>query len=222
MNRLLSLLLSLCLCRAASATPGAPPVELHLESVQRTAQTHRLAAISLAASGAALILTGGLLWGLHDASDSKLDTGIAMTGVGGAALFASLWVGVDTAGRDAGVRELRLIEDRSPADRLALLDVATSRARHRQLVGAGLFVGGLALFAGGTAMAVIGLGNPLEGTNPSGNTAMFGFGVALSVSGDALWATGAGLLIYESGKLSALRQGRRTVSLLPTGVAGTF
>ena len=144
-----------------------------------------------------------------------------MTAVGGATLFSSLWVGIDTAGRDAGLGQLRLISHAAPADRLALLDGAESRARRSELIGLGLFLGGLALFGGGTAMAIIGLGNPFEQDN-GGNLGMFSVGVAMSVSGDALWATGAALLTYEAGKRSALRQGRGTLSILPTGVAGTF
>jgi hypothetical protein len=215
--------LALCLClgRVAAAQTATPLVELRLDPVKQTTHTYRLASISLAVTGAALILTGGLLAGLHNGSDGKLDTGIALTGVGGAALFTSLWVGLNTAGRDAGLRELGAIEGSAPADRLALLDVAERRARHSELVGLGLFVSGLVLFGGGTATAIVGLGNPLE-SNSSGNTGLFGVGVALSVSGDALWATGAGLLTYHAGKRSALGEGRRTISVLPTGVAGTF
>lgn len=213
--------LVLCLARVASAQTPPPGVELQLRPVQQTNRAYRLTTLSLAAGGAALILTGGLLWGLHDQSDGKLDTGVAMTAVGGATLFSSLWVGINTAGRDAGLRRLRLLGEAAPADRLALLDEAERGARRSELIGLGLFVGGLALFGGGTAMAIIGLGNPLEQAN-SGNPAMFAFGVAFSVSGDALWATGAGLLTYEGGKRSALHQGRSTLRILPTGVAGTF
>ena len=216
-----SIALCLALARAAYAQTAPPGIQLQLAPVQQTNRAYRLTAISLAASGAALILTGGLLWGLHDQSDGKLDTGVAMTAVGGATLFSSLWVGLDTAGRDAGLRQLRLISDAAPADRLALLDVVESRARRSELIGIGLFLGGLALFGGGTAMAIVGLGNPFEHDN-SGSLAMFGVGVAMSVSGDALWATGAALSTYEAGKRSALRQGHRTLSILPTGVAGTF
>ena len=221
MKLVASLALCLCLCRVATAETAAPLVELRLDPVRQTTRSHRLAAISLAAGGAALILTGGLLWGLHDQSDGKLDTGVALTSVGGAALFSSLWVGLDTAGRDAGLRELSGIENAAPADRLALLDVAERRESHAVMVDLAVFLSGLVLFGGGTAMAIIGLGNPLENAS-SGNGAMFGFGVAMSVSGDALWATGVSLLTYHGGKRSALRAARGTIRVAPTGVAGTF
>jgi hypothetical protein len=221
MKLVASIALCLCLARVASAQAAPPGIQLQLPAVQQTNRAYRLTAISLAAGGAALILTGGLLWGLHDQSDGRLDSGIVMTGVGGATLFSSLWVGLNTAGRDAGLRQLRLISDAAPTDQRALLDDVESRARHSERIGMGLFLGGLALFAGGTAMAIIGLGNPLE-HNDSGNMGMFGIGVALSVSGDALWATGAALWTYEAGKHSALRQGHGTLAVLPTGVAGTF
>ena len=221
MKLVASIVICLSLARVASAQAAPPGLQLQLPAVQQTNRAYRLTAISLAASGAALIFTGGLLWGLHGQSDGKLDTGIVMTGVGGAALFSSLWVGLNTAGRDAGLRTLRLIADAAPADQQALLDGIESRVRHSEHVGIGLFLGGLALFAGGTAMAIIGLGNPLE-HNDSGNMGMFGVGVAMSVSGDVLWATGAALWTYEAGKGSALRQGHRRLDILPTGVAGTF
>jgi len=108
---------------------------------------------------------------------------------------------------------------------LARLDEADESARRQEVTGMTLFFTGLGMFLGGAVMAGAGLGNVSfadGGRGSSGNAALFGCGVLLSVIGDAAWVTGWIVWSHAGGARQGLRESRRALSLTPAGVAGTF
>jgi hypothetical protein len=172
--------------------------------------TEKVGAVALAGTSLVLTMVGGMLIGEHNGSDGMLDSGIAITAVGGSLIIPTLTLGLYAAGHDAGLA--------TPG---ALIDTEAAKARTEERVGITLFFTGLALFAGGFGMAMAGLGNPSFGENgggSSGNAGLFASGCAFSVLGDALWFSGMLVWPHAGGKRRGIREARAALGL--TGSPG--